>query len=214
MSENTQQTPGTAVEGTQQAAAEPAQQVEVKAIPAGQETQQAAESQKGNADESKKQIAELQKIVEGYKKAEADAKEAKLKEEGKLNELLAEKQKQIEEMQKQIIDKTKADNIRKLLKENNVPENIIGSKFPTDIIGGDYFDEGHNVKKDAFKKITADYPFVVSATEPNANISPIPPVGPGMEMNQFINQKISEYSNDPVWKQRITGEMDIPKMWA
>jgi len=192
----------TAAEST---ATVPAPAVETKPVEPGKKADSPAEPKAGKADEAGKTIAELQVKIEAYEKAEAKRNEEKLKADGKYQELIAAKEKQIEEMQKKIVDKTRVDNMRAYLKENGVGQGIIDSKFPVDIIAGDYFDDAHNVKKGAFKSITTDYPFVATVKEPNAQFQQTASLSNPMDMASYVEKQIEEINQNKELKGIITG---------
>ena len=196
---NPDPTVGTAAEST---APEPA--VETTPVEPVQKAKQTAEPEVGTPDEAGNELkAALEKIAE-YEKAETRRNEDKLKAEGKLQEVIDAKENQITEMQKQIQDRARVENMRAYLKVNNVDPLYVDSKLPT-LLTGDYFEETNEIKKDAFKKIIKEFPFLEPKKEPNAQFQQPASFTTATDMASFVEQQIDVIGKNKELKGIITG---------
>jgi hypothetical protein len=121
-------------------------------------------------------IDALAKENKRYKDAEQKAKEDKLKADGKLNELIAEKEKAMNELKTKLDNMAKVEAVKKLLTENKADESFVNSDLTKAISQMDIFDENLNIKKDSFKGVIQKaFPFLAEKRAPNATVpAPIP----------------------------------------
>jgi hypothetical protein len=169
-------------------------------------------AQKDETAELKKQLAAQAKELKAFQDADKKTKEAKLKEDGKLQELLAEKDKAIDEaakmnesLKKQITDAQKTENLTAYLKNQGVDERYLTKKFVAGLIAGDYFDENLEPTKKAWESIKGDFPFLEPQKSPNAQFSAVNSSVPTGDWGQIIDGKLKEISGNKKFKAEIMG---------
>lgn len=173
--------------------------------------EQSKDIKSADSSEHEKLIKDLQSKLSKYEKAEKEASEKELLKKGEFEKVISEREKTISELQSKIKKSERFESLQKHMKENGFSDDVIYSNLTKEHLSSSdsIFKDNNEINPKEFDRlIDGGYKFLRQQKVENAKIPAIDG-NKHVDLNQFMNNRIKELSENESERSRVTGKLNF-----